>query len=114
MELEGQVRQWTPEQRALVFPNTRGKIGHHPTFLEHVWRPLLLNAGLWYRKPHSMRHTFATWLLEGNERKGIAPAPILAVRDWMGHASVKETEGYLHRHRASHARAAYHIDAYTS
>jgi hypothetical protein len=52
-----------------------------------------------------MRLSFATWALEGNEEKGIAPTPILAVRDWMGHASVKETEGYLHRSNASHSKA---------
>jgi integrase len=112
--LEGQVRQWTPDQRALVFPNRRGKLGRYSTFLEHAWQPLLLKAGLRYRKPHSMRHTFATWALEGSEEKGIPPAPILAVRDWMGHASVEETEGYLHRDRARHARAVNHLDAYVS
>ncbi len=112
VELEGQVREWTRDQRALVFPNRRGKIGRYSTFLEHVWQPLLLKAGLRYRKPHSMRHTFATWALEGNEERGIPPAPILAVRDWMGHASVEETEGYLHRDRARHAGAVNYLDAY--
>ncbi len=112
ISLEGQVKQWTPEQRTLVFPNGRGNIGRYSTFMEHLWQPLLLKAGLRYRKPHSMRHTFATWALEGNEEKGIQPAPILAVRDWMGHASVQETEGYLHRSRASHARAVENLDAY--
>jgi len=112
--LEGQVQEWTPEQRALVFPNTRGKIGRYSVFLEHVWRPLLLKAGLRYRKAHSMRHSFASWALEGNEDKGIPAAPILAVRDWMGHSSVQETEGYLHRSTASHARAVDNLDAYVS
>lgn len=59
-----------------------------------------------------MRHTFATWALEGNEEKGIQPAPILAVRDWMGHASVQETGGYLHRSRASHSRTVNNLDEY--
>ena len=114
MALEGQVKEWTPDQRALVFPNSRGKIGRYSVFLSHVWQPLLLKAGLRYRKPHSMRHTFATWALEGNEEKGIPPAPILAVRDWMGHASVQETEGYLHRSKASHVKAVNALDAYVS
>jgi integrase len=61
-----------------------------------------------------MRHTFATWALEGNEEKGLPPAPILAVRDWMVHASVEETEGYLHRDRARHSRAVNHLDAYVT
>jgi integrase len=61
-----------------------------------------------------MRHTFATWALEGNEEKGLAPAPILAVRNWMGHTSVEETEGYLRRDRARPARAVNHLDAYVT
>ena len=89
-------------------------IGRHSTFMEHVWQPLLKAAKLKYRKPHSMRHTFATWAFEGNEEKGIAPAPILAVRDWMGHASVQETEGYLHRSKASHSKAVANLDAYVT
>jgi integrase len=114
VQLEGQLGEWSPEARALVFPNTRGNIGRHSTFMEHVWQPLLKAAGLRYRKIHAMRHTFATWALEGNEAKGIAPAPILAVRDWMGHASVQETEGYLHRSRARHARTVANLDAYVT
>jgi integrase len=113
MVLEGQLCGWTPDQRALVFPNRKGRHGRYSTFHKMVWQPLLLKAGLRCRKPHSMRHTFATWALEGNE-KGIPPAPILAVRDWMGHATVEETEGYLHRDRAKHARAVNHLDAYVS
>ena len=114
VDLDGQLGEWSPEARALVFPNTRGHIGRHSTFMEHVWQPLLKAAKLKYRKPHSMRHTFATWALEGNEEKGIAPAPILAVRDWMGHASIQETEGYLHRSTASHAKAVANLDAYVT
>ncbi len=29
-----------------------------------VWQPLPGKAGLPYRKPHPMRHSYATWLLE--------------------------------------------------
>jgi integrase len=61
-----------------------------------------------------MRHTFATWALEGSEEKGIPPVPILVVRDWMGHASVEETEGYLRRDRARQARAVNYLDAYVT
>ena len=91
-----------------------GNIGRHSTFIEHLWQPLLAQAGLRYRKPHSMRHTFATWALEGNEEKGIPPVPIQHVRDWLGHASVEETERYLHVERARHARAVDYLDAYVS
>lgn len=110
--LEGQGPEWRPAQRALVFPNIRGRIGRYSAFLEHVWQLLLLKAGLRYRRAHSMRHTFATWALEGKEDEGIPPTPILAIRDWMDHASVQETEGYLHRSRASHGRVVNHLDRY--
>jgi integrase len=30
-------------------------------FSEHIWRPLLAAAKLPYRKPHAMRHSYATW-----------------------------------------------------
>ena len=108
------MQEWDAEARQLVFPNSRGRIGRHSTFLQHVWQPLLKSAGLPYRKIHAMRHTFATWALEGNEEKGIPPTPILTVRDWMGHASVEETEGYLHRRRASHSAAINRLDAFVS
>jgi integrase len=36
------------------------------------------------------------------------------VRDWMGHASVQQTEGYLHRSTASHSKAVANLDAYVT
>ena len=33
-------------------------------FSEHVWQPLLAATKLPYRKPHAMRHSYATWFLE--------------------------------------------------
>jgi hypothetical protein len=45
---------------------------------------------------------------------GLDRVRILAVRDWMGHASVEETEGYLYRDRARHARVGNHPDAYVT
>lgn len=105
VKLEGQVQGWTPAQRRLMFPNTRGRITYHSTFLEHVWQPLLAKAGLPYRKPHAMRHTFGTWCAEGNPTTGVPLVPIHQLRDWMGHASVEETERYLHAQRARSGRA---------
>jgi integrase len=61
-----------------------------------------------------MRHSFATWALEGIEEKGIEPTPMLAVRDWMGHASVQETEGNLHRSETSLSKAVASLDAYVT
>lgn len=63
--LEGQVKQWMPEQRQLVFPNTRGRI----TALPEV---------------PCTRHTFATWLLSDG-------AELRWVQGQMGHASIGQT-----------------------
>ena len=45
----------------------------YSTFIEDVWQPLLAKAGLPYRKYHSTRHTFATWLLsDGRTSSGFS------------------------------------------
>jgi len=51
-----------------------------------------------YRKPHAMRHSYATWMLEGG-------ADLRWVKDQLGHASIEETEGtYGHLERERHER----------
>ena len=61
-----------------------------------MWRPLLTAAKLPYRKPHSMRHSYAIWMLEEG-------ADLRYVRDQMGHSSIDETEGtYGHLERERH------------
>ena len=63
-----------------------------------VWQPLLAAAKLPYRKPHAMRHSYATWMLE-------AGADLRWVKDQLGHASIEETEGtYGHLERERHER----------
>jgi integrase len=82
MDLEGQG--WSPAQRQLVFPSPTGRFASHMHFLSRVWRPLLSKAGLPYRKYHSTRHTFGTWLLtEGADMRW--------VQQQMGHASISQT-----------------------
>jgi integrase len=113
MELEAGVKNWTPEQRASCFLRENGELPRYPAFLQHFWQKLVKRAGLRYRKFHSTRHTFITWAAEGCEALGIAPAPILAVRDWAGHSSVQETERYFHRvNRRAHARHVDGLDRY--
>jgi len=96
MDLEASVNRWTPEQRELVFPNTAGRLTRYGAFFELVWKPLLTAAKLPYRKPHAMRHSYATWMLE-------AGADLRWVKDQLGHASIEETEGtYGHLERERH------------
>ena len=98
MDLEGSVKDWPTSARQLVFPNTVGRITRYGGFLELVWQPLLAAAKLPYRKPHAMRHSYATWLLE-------AGADLRWVKDQLGHASIEETEGtYGHLERERHER----------
>lgn len=95
-DLEASVKEWTPAQRRLVFPNHRGNITRYGTFMEHVWDRLFAATKLPYRKPHAMRHSYATWLLE-------AGADLRYVKDQLGHSSIEETEGtYGHLVHARH------------
>jgi site-specific recombinase XerD len=45
--------------------------------------------------PHSLRHSTAVALLEGNDRSGRAPASVEHVRGWLGHFDIRTTQGYL-------------------
>jgi integrase len=106
VNLEGQVRGWAPEQRQLVFPNRAGRIVGYTAFLEHVWQPLLLKAGLPYRKYHATRHTFATWLLEDG-------ADLRWVQHQMGHATIAQTsDTYGHVAPDRHEAAVIRLDQY--
>jgi integrase len=99
-DLEGSVKGWPAAARQLVFPNTVGRITRYGGFLELVWQPLVAAAKLPYRKPHAMRHSYATWMLE-------AGADLRWVKDQLGHASIEETEGtYGHLERERHERPA--------
>jgi integrase len=89
-----------------VFPNSVGRVTRYGTFHDLVWKPLLAAAALPYRKPHAMRHSYATWLLEEG-------ADLRYVKDQMGHASIEETEGtYGHLAPERHEPRVALLDAY--
>jgi integrase len=84
---------------ALVF-HTQGKPLDFHNWRVRVWTPALQLAGLTYRAPYQMRHTFAYFSL----RAGV-PVSDLAVE--MGHSSIKLThDTYGHWHDDIGARAA--------
>jgi integrase len=45
---------------ARIFSMPNGTAIHDDSFRNHVWAPIPSRAGLRYRKPHTLRHTFAT------------------------------------------------------
>ena len=53
-------------------------------FYAGTWWALLRRSGLRYRKPHTLRHTFASLLLQQGES-------VTYVRDQLGHSSIKMT-----------------------
>jgi integrase len=63
-----------------VFSMPTGAPVHDDAFRNNVWAPLLRAAGLRYRKPHALRHTFASLLIEAGE-------PLKYVQEQLGHHS---------------------------
>ncbi len=79
--------------RGRVFLNARGR----PIGRESVWRIVReagRRAGLGRAiSPHTLRHTFATHLVEGG-------ADLAAVQELLGHADISTTEIYTHLDRS--------------
>ena len=103
----GRLRAWLPERKPpYVFP---GKGGVRPLRRETAWRIVERVAranGQAGVHPHTLRHSFATHLLEGG-------ANLRAVQEMLGHASVATTQIYTHvdssrlmkMHKSYHPRA---------
>ena len=78
----------------------------YPYFLQHVWQPLLAAAKLPYRKYHTTRHSYATWLLSDG-------ADLRRVQQQLGHASISQTaDTYGHVQPERHEAAAAKLDRY--
>jgi integrase len=76
---------------AWLFPGREG----YPMLPEHfrclIWIPLLKRVGLRYRKPHTLRHTFASMLIHAGEN-------LAYVKEQLGHSSISitvDTYGHL-------------------
>jgi Phage integrase family len=51
MDLEADLRRWTPEQPQWVFLRENSELPRYPSFLEHFWQKLLKRAGDDLRRP---------------------------------------------------------------
>ena len=74
-----------------LFPDSEGRPVTPGAFWQNVWRPLVKRAAVRYRKPHALRHAFASLLIQQGES-------LAYVRDQMGHHSITitvDTYGHL-------------------
>jgi integrase/recombinase XerD len=97
------VRATGRESKGAVFLGRRGR----PLSRKAAWqivRRRVAQAGLQKRvTPHTLRHTFATHLLQGG-------ADIAAVQEMLGHADISTTQIYTHLERSylSEVHRRYH------
>jgi len=61
-----------------------------------VWRPACEAAGVSGARPHDMRHTYASWLVQ----RGV---PLQQVSELLGHSSMAVTQRYAHLAASQHA-----------
>jgi integrase len=75
-----------------LFPSKQTHEGPiHPSTLLRKWKALMKLSALTYRKPHTLRHTYASMLIQNGEN-------LVYVRDQLGHSSIKitiDTYGHL-------------------
>lgn len=80
---------------APLIPNDTGGFTK-PSCLRRRWEWLLMNAGIEQKGMHSLRHTFATILVNGREDENgnIKALPVRKVADILGHTTTAITEKY--------------------
>jgi site-specific recombinase XerD len=89
----------------LVFCNATGEPLHGTNFGKQHFYPLLKRAGLPRIRPHDLRHSTATILLEGNVHPKY-------VQDLLGHSQISMTlDTYSHVTQNMQQQVADHMDA---
>jgi site-specific recombinase XerD len=101
-------RMWGAHRNAVwLFANKRGTNHIDPGVVSKAFQAARLGAAIKEEaKPHSLRHSFATRLLE----EGV-PAETVCIL--LGHASVKTTQGYLHLTEASRKKLNGTVDGFS-
>ena len=67
-----------------MFSTPTGHAVADDAFRNNVWAPILRRAGLRYRKPHTLRHTYASLLIDMGQ-------PLTYVQHQLGHHSAAFT-----------------------
>ena len=86
-QLCGVLQRWLvghPAAERWIFPRKDGQPMLPGAFWQKYWQALMQHAGLPYRKPHALRHTYASLLIQNGES-------LAYVRDQLGHHSIKVT-----------------------
>jgi integrase len=87
-----------------VFPRRDGPPMLPGAFWQNYWQRLMKRSGLPYRKPHALRHTYASLLLQNGES-------LAYIRDQLGHHSIKMTvDVYGHLVPGANKRAVDKLD----
>ena len=94
-ELLAEIKEWQTVRDGLYsFPapaplicSKRGKLSGQAIY--GIVHQLLMSTGATHKSPHSLRHTFATSLLNSG-------AEINSVKELLGHASLQSTQIYTH------------------
>lgn len=86
---ERQKQKINPTHHHIVFLNRHGKkLTRHMIY--HIIKSIAVDVGIHQKiSPHTLRHCFATHLLEGG-------ADLRTVQELLGHASILTTEIYTH------------------
>ena len=80
---------------APLIPNDKGEFTR-PSIFRGRWERVLIDAGVEQKGLHSLRHTFATILVNGRKDKNgnIKSLPVRKVADILGHTTTAITEKY--------------------